>query len=243
MRYTFIPQLLNRDRLAQDFDSGSPLILLGRHFRRGHNDAEFRAFASRLRRLTYGQNIVVGGPRVLTDSGWGCVVRCTQMLVLNLLTTRLHAQHPHGLDALFVDNGRGPFSVNNLLHIAEIHFGVQLGDYWNFKTGLLCVQLAMARDRPRQTAAADFRIVLFDDCLLRRADVLSPRADGEPLRVLCCFLLMVRDEGDRARTLEFCFGSQFFAGLLGGRGERAYYFFGKGGRELHCIDPHQIKVR
>uniref|UniRef100_A0A0R3RWD9 Cysteine protease n=1 Tax=Elaeophora elaphi TaxID=1147741 RepID=A0A0R3RWD9_9BILA len=71
------------------FDSNLPIYLLGEKFTSRRDMGRIKEFMSSLLWFTYRKNFQpIGGTGPTTDQGWGCMLRCGQMLLARVLIVR-----------------------------------------------------------------------------------------------------------------------------------------------------------
>uniref|UniRef100_A0A1I8A6P0 Cysteine protease n=1 Tax=Steinernema glaseri TaxID=37863 RepID=A0A1I8A6P0_9BILA len=85
---TFEPGFYD-SRESQLFDDGQPVYVLGREFAGKEDHDELKKYVSSLLWFTYRKNFPpIGGVGPTSDQGWGCMLRCAQMLMGHTLTVR-----------------------------------------------------------------------------------------------------------------------------------------------------------
>ncbi|XP_055545446.1 cysteine protease ATG4B [Wyeomyia smithii] len=204
---------------------------------------------------TYRRGFVpIGGSLLTTDKGWGCMLRCGQMVLAQALT-QLHLGRewlwtPETREPIYLkivnrleDNKQAPFSLHQIALTGESSEEKRVGEWFG----------------PNTVAQVLKKLVKFDDWCnlaihvaldntLATEEVLElcvDKSDGEcwkpllliiPLRLGLSEVNPIYIEG-----LKKCFELSGSCGMIGGRPNQALYFIGYVGDEALFLDPHTVQ--
>ncbi|XP_053693959.1 cysteine protease ATG4B [Sabethes cyaneus] len=204
---------------------------------------------------TYRRGFVpIGGSLLTTDKGWGCMLRCGQMVLAQALT-QLHlgrewqwtpeTKDPSYLRIInrFEDNKQAPFSLHQIALTGESSEEKRVGEWFG----------------PNTVAQVLKKLVKFDDwCNLVIHVALDNTLATEEVLELC----MDKNDGERWKPLlliiplrlglsevnpiyieglKKCFELSGSCGMIGGRPNQALYFIGYVGDEALFLDPHTVQ--
>lgn len=204
---------------------------------------------------TYRRGFVpIGGSLHTTDKGWGCMLRCGQMVLAQALT-QLHlgrewlwtpdTKEPTYLKIVnrFEDNKQAPFSLHQIALTGDSSEEKRVGEWFG----------------PNTVAQVLKKLVKFDDwCNLLVHVALDNTLATEEVLELCvdktdceCWkpLLLIiplrlglsEVNPIYIEALKKCFELSGSCGMIGGRPNQALYFIGYVGDEALFLDPHTVQ--
>eukprot|EP01062_Namystynia_karyoxenos_P033930 TRINITY_DN24890_c0_g1_i1.p1 TRINITY_DN24890_c0_g1~~TRINITY_DN24890_c0_g1_i1.p1 ORF type:complete len:397 (+),score=89.74 TRINITY_DN24890_c0_g1_i1:99-1193(+) len=183
------------------------------------------------------------GSTVLTyDTGWGCVHRCGQMLMMTVL--RRHCGMPvRELAWHFRDTEDAAFSIQRLARQGA-RFGKAPG-MWLAPTtiGLVLKSLADVDESPRGVLAEHPLAVEVTQHATVDVDRLLSRSDRYPLLLLVPTMLGMEDMNPvYLDHIKACFRVTQCVGIIGGRTHQALYLAGYKGNSGIALDPHRVQT-
>ncbi|XP_037070026.1 cysteine protease ATG4B-like [Pollicipes pollicipes] len=232
-------------------ETEQPVWLLGTKYAAGENrDALTADFRTRIW-MTYRRgfpSIGIDGPT--TDRGWGCMLRCGQMVLAEALQ-RLQLGRAWSwvpgtrqadylrLMALFADRGDAPYSIHQIALTGERTAGKPVGTWFGPNTVAQALRHVAAHDtwlQPVLHVAMDSCVVRDEvrrDCRGTSGAWRRPLLLVVPLRLGLSELNPVYASGVRA-----CFTVPHVVGIIGGTPNHALYFVGCVDDRLVYLDPH-----
>ena len=132
-----------------------------------------------------------------SDFGWGCMYRCSQMMLGNVLSRVLAKNNPDSskifssVVSLFIDNREAPYSIHSLVSQAETEFGKAPGE-WVAPTEVLHVLSSVLKTKKSDHPPIFFYIVrdgilyLDDFCMERQRygyETFCPSIISVPVRL------------------------------------------------------------
>lgn len=225
--------------------------ILGRAYDLSYPSAS-QQFKARIRTLpwfTYRRGFeAIGGTSFQTDAGWGCMLRCGQMMLAETLLRYCHevknpeeqAHTRREVISKFADVPIAPFSIHKVSlrgHIMDKGVGS-----WFGPNAMAQVMKSLTSDLP------DFEMhvhVAMDGCL-SKPDVEKNAKGGSDWKPL--FLLVPLRLGMQKINSEYVDGLKHFftlkqcVGAIGGRPNAAYYFVGAVENDLIYLDPHILQT-
>ncbi len=207
-------------------------------------------------------------PSTLTsDSGWGCMLRCGQMVLAGSLI-RTYVGHRWRFSNLkppprnyievikmFADDPAAPFSIHNIARTGQERFNLPIGQ-WFSPTAVSDVLAYLTQVSP---VADDLVIHVARDAAIYRSEVIklaqtrhsgshgdqgvdsSGRAANAWRSVLILVPLRLGSHDvneDYLPQVQGVFGVAQCMGMLGGRPGSAFFYVASRGEDLFYLDPH-----
>jgi cysteine protease ATG4 len=207
-------------------------------------------------------------PSTLTsDSGWGCMLRCGQMVLAGALI-RIYVGHRWRFSNLkppprnyievikmFADDPAAPFSIHNVARTGQERLHLPIG-HWFSPTAVSDVLAYLTQVSP---VADDLAIHVARDAAIYRSEVVklaqtrhagalggqgidsSGRAANTWRSVLVLVPLRLGSHDvneDYLPQVQSVFGIAQCMGMLGGRPGSAFYYVASRGEDLFYLDPH-----
>jgi len=221
-------------------------------------------FSSRIQ-LTYRSGFttpltLVGGKEINSDSGWGCMLRVTQMALAQCFVSlkfgrewRFDAARdlePNSdylqIVSCFLDTPSALLSLHNLVAAGQRLLGKAPSEWFGPTSAARAVCSLFSDARGDATLAMSPLIrhtgcVAFDDGTIFKESVLQQFAEGcESVILLFCRRLGLDNITIEHRSgLERCFSLPQFEGLASGNsGSSAHFFVATQGDTLLYLDPH-----
>lgn len=176
----------------------SPLFMLGRcyHMRKEDNDPQdanefLKDFTSRIW-MTYRSNFYpIPGTKLMTDCGWGCMLRSAQMLICQCLVShylgrdwRLHNPQTETeqtyyreiirwfSDPVDAPSDKMPFSLHNLVSFGR-HYNKEPGEWFGPSSAAYIFRDAFARASQTFPILSQLCIYVAQDCTVYMDDVIK----------------------------------------------------------------------
>lgn len=232
--------------------SDEPLHILGRAYSSKHDREDIRLdHLSRLW-MTYRRDFApIGGsegPR--TDKGWGCMLRCGQMVLAEAIVRvklgRTWRWRPDSfaMDAtyqkilrLFEDSKNAPFSIHQIASMG-VTDGKLVGQWFGPNTVAQAIKKLSVFDHFSNMlvhVALDNAVIIDDLKTLVRS---SPRGDSPLLLFVPLRLGLSELNPQYVPALKRCLELPHTLGLIGGKPNHAHYFIGYQANDLYYLDPH-----
>lgn len=216
--------------------------------------------------FTYRKGFVpIGDEGLTSDKGWGCMLRCGQM-VLGVALTRVHLAEDWSWSAetrdptylkivqRFEERKQAPYSIHQIALMGACE-GRDVGQWFGPNTIAQVMKKLVVYDKWSSLAihvALDNTVVKEDIeqlCRLRRDsgdNGNSSRCDSEklqlewkPLLLMVPLRLGLSDINPiYINGLKICFESRQSIGVIGGKPNQALYLVGCVGDEVIYLDPH-----
>lgn len=197
----------------------------------------------------------IEGSSLMSDSGWGCMIRVGQMALANVLIREMLRKYNEFNEdmvnlflILFNDNLKGevgPFSIQNIVPVAHEKYSIAPGNWFRSTTIMMCLDHLNQMYKPSKTSdlvlSTHVDACIFLERIYERVfDEPSTDLDAAeiieqlstrvwPKKLLLTIAAMLGVEAPHAEYKD-CLDSLFcmpqFAGGLGGSGNRAHYLFG-----------------
>lgn len=223
-----------------------PVFILGQQYSSRHQMNELRADIKSILWFTYRSGFcAIGGSGPTSDRGWGCMLRCGQM-VLSQALIRKHLgrswrwlPHHNGqlpveykkVLRLFEDKRTAPYSIHQISQMGEAE-GKSVGTWFGPNTVAQALKKLAQYDYWNNIhvhVALDNLVVISE----LKADPWKPLLLFIPLRLGLSEFNPLYSRGIKA-TFRF----PQTLGVLGGRPSHALYFVGYVGSQLLYLDPH-----
>lgn len=216
--------------------------------------------------FTYRRNFqAIGGTGPTSDTGWGCMLRCGQMIFAQALICRHIGREwrwdkkgPKGeylsILTAFLDKKNSYFSIHQIAQMG-VGEGKYIGQWYGPNTVAQVLRKLAAFDQWSSMAvhiAMDNTVVTEEIrrlCRMGNCDS-GPLCNGHagasdshrlwrPLVLLIPLRLGLSEINEAyIETLKHCFMLPQSLGVIGGRPNSAHYFIGYVGDELIYLDPH-----
>ncbi|PAA64641.1 hypothetical protein BOX15_Mlig025225g2 [Macrostomum lignano] len=231
--------------------SDEPLYLLGHAYSTKHDREDIRL--DHLSRLwvTYRRDFspIGGSEGPKTDKGWGCMLRCGQMMLAEaIVRVKLGrawrwSGESFANDAtyrdilrLFEDNKAAPFSIHQIASMG-VSDGKPVGQWFGPNTVAQAIRKLSAFDQFANLlvhVALDNTVIIDDLKALLRSS-----ADSKALLLFVPLRLGLSDLNQQyVPALKRCLEMPQSLGIIGGKPNHAHYFIGYQGNELYYLDPH-----
>lgn len=223
-----------------------PVFILGQQYSSRHQMNELRHDIKSILWFTYRSGFSsIGGSGPTSDRGWGCMLRCGQMVLAQAFirkhlgrSWRWQADHNGQLPLpykkvlrLFEDKRTAPYSIHQISHMGESE-GKAVGTWFGPNTVAQAIKKLAPYDYWNNIhvhVALDNLVVLSD----LKISPWKPLVLFIPLRLGLSELNPLYSRGIKA-TFRF----PQTLGMLGGRPSHALYFLGYVGSQLLYLDPH-----
>uniref|UniRef100_A0A8C3G7H0 Cysteine protease n=1 Tax=Cyclopterus lumpus TaxID=8103 RepID=A0A8C3G7H0_CYCLU len=244
--------------LFEDFpETSEPVWILGKEYNALTEKDEILSDVTSRLWFTYRKNFPpIGGTGPTSDTGWGCMLRCGQMILGEALVCRHvgrdwrwargQRQREEYISILnaFIDKKDSYYSIHQIAQMG-VGEGKPIGQWYGPNTvAQVLKKLAVFDTWSRLVVhvAMDNTVVIEDisECGLRGACALEEEtALWKPLVLLIPLRLGLSDINEAyIETLKQCFMLPQSLGVIGGKPNSAHYFIGYVGEELIYLDPH-----
>eukprot|EP00064_Thunnus_orientalis_P003573 superscaffoldBa00000296_g3583 len=214
----------------EDFpETSDPVWILGKEYNALTEKDEILSDVTSRLWFTYRKNFPpIGGTGPTSDTGWGCMLRCGQMILGEALVCR-HL----GRDWRWV---RGQKQREEYISILNAFIDKKDSYYSIHQIELLCMPwLDPAGACGESEGVGELNGCLEGACALSEEET----ALWKPLVLLIPLRLGLSDINEAyIETLKQCFMLPQSLGVIGGKPNSAHYFIGYVGEELIYLDPH-----
>lgn len=233
-----------------------PLWLLGKKYNTLEETNAIRQDIVSKLWFTYRKDFVpIGGTEGKTsDKGWGCMLRCGQMVLgqalMNLHLGRDWIWLPTTRDSTYLnivrkfeDSRKAPFSIHQIASMG-ISEGKEIGQWFGPNTVAQVIKKLVKYDEDTALAihvALDNVIIISE---VRKLCVVSSPMDHtkkvwKPLLLIVPLRLGLTDMNSiYIKGLKKCFNFKQSLGVIGGKPNSALYFIGYVGNQVIYFDPH-----
>ncbi|XP_066942762.1 cysteine protease ATG4B isoform X3 [Macrobrachium rosenbergii] len=235
----------------EDFPkSEEPVWILGRRYSTQTDLAQLRADVQSRIWLTYRRNFAqIGDSNFTSDKGWGCMLRCGQMVLAEALVRR-HLGRDWVWTAstsdktylkilsMFEDHRSATFSLHIMSQLG-VDEGKPIGEWYGPNTVAQVIRKLTPFDEWNNFSVN----VSLDNILIMDEIKCSCQTEGErswrplllfiPLRLGLSEMNPIYYSG-----IKKCFKMPQSLGLIGGKPNHASYFVGFMGDEIVYLDPH-----
>ncbi|KAL7672240.1 hypothetical protein ACOME3_007133 [Neoechinorhynchus agilis] len=182
------------------------------------------------------------GKEISTDAGWGCMLRCGQMILAEAIRRMGLISDDTKMIALFDDCEACRFSINNILQEREMDLSVESRvDEWFGPNMISQILKRLCSDGAflYVHVAMDNTIVLDKFVNLQRKQTSL----SKPLLLLIPLMVGISEfDKRRSATLKRLLRNDCSVGFIGGRPKHALFFFGLWGTDnLLYLDPHTLQ--
>ena len=190
---------------------------------------------------------------IISDAGWGCSIRVTQMLIaqslvyLSLgrdwrLSSGVGMEEYQRIVALFLDDLSAPLSIHNMVRLGHQMFNKRPSEWFGPTSGARVIDSLIASAPESQLAGVG--CITFDGGEIYSPEVVEALHGKRGLMVLMTHRIGI-DSIDLARykgTILSLFACPFFQGLSSGESIVSAYFFVAASDEwLYYLDPHTVQ--
>lgn len=197
----------------------------------------------------------ISGTNLMSDSGWGCMIRVGQMALANVLIREMiRKQNEFNEDVvnllliLFNDHMKGevcPFSIQNIVPLADEKYKIPRGNWFRSTTIMMCLDHLNQIYKPSKTAdivlSTHVDACIFLERIYERVfdesctnldageivELLSTRVWPKKLLLTVAAMVGVEEPHPEYKDcLDALFMLPQFAGGLGGSGNRAHFIIG-----------------
>uniref|UniRef100_A0A8C7KU96 Cysteine protease n=1 Tax=Oncorhynchus kisutch TaxID=8019 RepID=A0A8C7KU96_ONCKI len=195
----------------------------------------------------------IGGTGPSSDTGWGCMLRCGQMILAQALVCsqlgrawrwRAEGGQPeeyHRILHCFLDKKDSCYSVHQMAQMG-VGEGKSVGEWYGPNTvAQVLKKLALFDDWNSLAVyvSMDNTVVIEDITTMCPHSQSQSRSDWRPLLLVIPLRLGINHINPvYIQALKECFKIPQSCGVLGGKPNLAYYFIGFVGEELIYLDPH-----
>lgn len=204
---------------------------------------------------------------IKSDAGWGCMIRCGQMMLMQGLVEILFGSEfckpeRNGggsersklydeLLSLFFDDPEAPFSIHAIAALGNVKFGKEIGHWFGVSTISVVLAELVNKHRP-----LGMRSVVFDGGAIYKDKVVAvateqpitkdPRVteiddDWAPV-MLWAVVALGLDAVNPAHinSIMMYFRIPDSIGFIGGKFQHAFYFVASQGEMFYYLDPHSV---
>eukprot|EP00040_Diaphanoeca_grandis_P015520 m.79282 g.79282 ORF g.79282 m.79282 type:complete len:396 (-) comp25201_c0_seq1:48-1235(-) len=227
--------------------STQPIIFLGSEFKHGKSQAA--ALKERITALpwfTYRRGFPRIGPTTFqSDQGWGCMLRCGQMILAESLfecrrrSTKYTSKVRREVMSGFADEEKFPYSIHNVALRGSSLMNKDVGAWF----GPNCMAQVI-RSLCMEHKEENFAVHVGMDGYVCIEDVvkINPIEQWKPLLLLVPLRLGLDEMNAKyGPSVKRFFEMEQCVGAIGGRPNAAYYFVGYRGNSLLFLDPHKVQ--
>lgn len=245
------------------WSNNATLWVLGRRFSLPEEKGAFIEHVRSRIWLTYRKGFdPIGGTGPTTDSGWGCMLRCGQMMLAQaMMNMKLGAEwkwRPNELQTKeyykilkrFSDERSSPFSIHQIAQMG-VQEGKKVGDWYGPNTIAQVLKRLSTFDEWSNIAihvAMDSTVVKKDVCLACSNDTKDHTTNAStgidnvwrPLLLIIPLRLGLTEVNSMYyESVRTCFTWEQSVGIIGGKPNHAYYFIGSSDSDsMVFLDPH-----
>uniref|UniRef100_A0A8C3XJT4 Cysteine protease n=1 Tax=Chelydra serpentina TaxID=8475 RepID=A0A8C3XJT4_CHESE len=231
----------------EDFpETKEPVWILGRPYSVLTEKEEILLDVTSRLWFTYRKNFpAIGGTGPTSDTGWGCMLRCGQMIFAQALVCRHLGRAQMGVgEGKSIGQWYGPNTV------AQVLKKLATFDTWSSLAVHIAMDNTVVMEEIRRLCKSNFlragaaAFPAAESDLLYNgypdgAEVTDRLSLWKPLVLLIPLRLGLTDINEAyIETLKQCFMMPQSLGVIGGKPNSAHYFIGYVGEELIYLDPH-----
>uniref|UniRef100_A0A0N5BID5 Cysteine protease n=1 Tax=Strongyloides papillosus TaxID=174720 RepID=A0A0N5BID5_STREA len=246
--------------LALDFEEidlvekANEVVILGKKFTKEDGYQKVKEFVRSRLWMTYRKDFTkIGGTGPSSDQGWGCMLRCGQMLLAQAIVdiklgkdwiwdpnTSANDQNYIKILNLFQDDKTSNYSIHQIAQMG-VSEGKNVGEWLGPNTVSQVLKKLVFYDdwsNIRVHVAMD-NVLIHDDV----KKVATVQRDGENewknlLIIIPLRLGLTSINRDYIPAVKMFYELKQCAGIIGGRPNRALYFIGMADEEMLYLDPH-----
>lgn len=226
--------------------------LLGRTYFLPQDEADFRKECESLFWFSYRKNFrAIGGTDFTSDRGWGCMLRCIQMLYSNTLTRHHFNRDWRWQDNTsslynsilrdFLDDPNGLYSIQQIAK-AGCSAGKDVGTWFGPNTACQSIKILKEFNKELDLSiqiVMDNFMCIEDIKFYCKEDEKGNKKEWTPLLLMIPLRLGLNEcNSVYYDTLKHCFTLPQSVGAVGGRPNSAFYFVGHHDDKLLYLDPH-----
>ncbi|XP_029472208.1 cysteine protease ATG4B isoform X3 [Rhinatrema bivittatum] len=231
----------------EDFpETSEPVWILGKNYSALTEKEEILSDVTSRLWFTYRKNFpAIGGTGPTSDTGWGCMLRCGQMIFAQALICRHLGRAQMGVgEGKLIGQWYGPNTV------AQVLRKLAAFDSWSSLAVHVAMDNTVVIDEIKRlckpsaacTGAAAFPPAdteLLYNGFQPAAGMMDKLSLWKPLILLIPLRLGLSEINEAyIETLKQCFMLPQSLGVIGGKPNSAHYFIGYVGEELIYLDPH-----
>ncbi|XP_065347077.1 cysteine protease ATG4B [Cloeon dipterum] len=232
--------------------TSDPVWILGKKYDANKELAAIRKDITSRLWFTYRKGFVpIGDSGITTDRGWGCMLRCGQMVIGQaLLFMHLgrdwrwdHEQRNQkyiSILSMFEDNKSANYSIHQIALMGASSENKEVGQWFGPNTVAQVIKKLSPYDQWSSLevhVALDNTLVIGDlKRLCLKQNKWSPLLLFLPLRLGLSEINPIY-----AESIKKCFSFPQSLGVIGGKPNHAMYFIGCVGNDLICLDPHKTQ--
>eukprot|EP01137_Pigoraptor_chileana_P022013 Opistho-2@86444 len=188
----------------------------------------------------------IGASMYQTDAGWGCMLRCGQMILAQTLVMgtlsrawRISERQPSPeylrIASLFMDTPESAFSIHRVAEKGA-KFDKSIGQWFGPTTMAQVIRALVTESGPGRP----FSVHIAMDGVLCKDRAAVDQGNGPLLVLVPLRLGLDKINPVYANRLKSIFCLPQTVGMIGGKPNAAYYFVGAQGDHLLYYDPHQV---
>jgi len=173
---------------------------------------------------------------ITDDVGWGCTIRCGQMMLYIILKQNLPNIDPPSLISYFNDSPQSILSIHNIVQKGNNLLNIKIGNYYGSHSLINVLSLIF-----NQTIHSSNLIILHYDSNIIKKDILDHLNQNK--KIILCLSLKFGNNG--LNTKHFAIIQNLLShpnnyGFIGGENNSSYYFVGYNQNKFLYLDPHTI---
>lgn len=200
--------------------------------------------------------------------GWGCTIRCAQMMFAQIIRKYQPKKSNQEIISLFLDNPSSPLSIHNICHLGTTLYSGMPGKYWNCLTAMLCLKdlyMNKLSDNNKNVDSKPIGCFTFTNNMMSFEEITSSQFGDEEIDVVpdnedyrlsdikpvyiqpkLIFFIGVFG-GDEISSENFECMKEIFKlpscmGMIAGVQTKAHYLIGTVGKDFMYLDPHHTQV-
>jgi hypothetical protein len=231
------------------------IYILGSHFYRESNILKIQAMEHDLkdmmkimRKFSYVEKFSYNN-QIISDTDWGCTIRCGQMLFFNAILFKVFVPSKVNAEYLihnFLENKM--FGINSFLKIGEEHFNKRVKKMWEPKTFFMALKLIIDKNNNKikfnEMSTEKKLDILIIDALFTKNEIRDKVSRHKNLLLVFNINIGMYKCEDKFRTFIFdACKMQQFTGIIGAESQMSYFIVGHNQSMFYYLDPHKIKTQ